>query len=77
MTYFISEPRTKREGEIRETTHVGGLILPLDGVFDGLADVLFDERVLLARPPVRDLREASATEVRVEDRVGAPVCREE
>ena len=58
-------------------THVGGLIITLQGLLDGLADIFLDDCVLLACPPIRDLREACAAEMRVEDRIRAPVWLEE
>jgi len=66
-----------REKKAKKRTHVGGLILAFKGVLDGLGDLLLDERVLLARPPVRDLRQARAAKVRVDDGIRAPVGREE
>lgn len=57
--------------------HVGGLILTLQGLLDGLANIFLDDCVLLACPPIRDLREACAAEMRIEDRIRAPVWLEE
>lgn len=78
MTYFFSSaPRTENKNEVERKTHVGGLILTLQGLLDGLANVFLDDRVLLACPPIRDLREACGAEMRIEDRIGAPVWLEE
>src|SRR5216683_2307196 len=71
------KPAPELEKKAKKRTHVGGLILAFKGVLDGLGDLLLDERVLLARPPVRDLRQARAAKVRVDDGIRAPVGREE
>ena len=46
-------------------------------LLDGLGDVLLDDSILLAGPPIRDLREAGAAEVCIQYRIRAPVGREE
>ena len=48
-----------------------------EGLLDGLCDVFPDDCVLLAGPPIRDLRETSAAEVCIEYRIRALVGREE
>ena len=53
------------------------MVLTFYGVFDGLGNVFLDARILLARPPVRDLGKARTAEVRVEHCVGTFVWREE
>ena len=48
-----------------------------EGLLDGLGNVLLDDSILLAGPPIRDLREAGATEVCIQYRIRALVGREE
>lgn len=48
-----------------------------DGLLDSLGDVFLDDRVLLAGPPIRDLRKTGAAEVCIEYSIRAFVGREE
>ena len=48
-----------------------------EGLLDGLGNVFFNHSILLAGPPIRDLRKAGATEVCIQYRIRAPVGREE
>ena len=47
-----------------------------EGLLDSLGYVFLDDSILLASPPIRDLREAGAAEVCIQYRIRAPIGRE-
>lgn len=53
------------------------MVITFYGLFDGLGNLFLDACILLARPPVCDLRKTRAAEVRVEQCVRTFVWREE